>query len=47
MAGAMIYVHEVHDILGGKMEEFSDAVRREWRRSSRKETARASSGSGS
>src|SRR6266403_363656 len=31
MAGAMIYVHEVHEVLGGKMEEFGDAVRREWR----------------
>jgi hypothetical protein len=27
----MIYIHEVHEVLGGKMEEFSDAVRREWR----------------
>src|SRR5437016_1530497 len=31
MAGAMIYVHEVHEVLGGKMEEFGDAVCREWR----------------
>src|SRR3989442_7220359 len=31
MAGAMIYVHEVHEVLGGRMEEFGDAVRREWR----------------
>src|SRR3989454_8198285 len=31
MAGAMIYVHEVHEVLGGKMEEFGEAVRREWR----------------
>ena len=27
----MIYVHEVHEVLGGKMEEFGEAVRREWR----------------
>jgi len=27
MAGAMIYVHEVHEVLGGRMEEFGDAVR--------------------
>src|SRR5439155_2829583 len=31
MAGAMIYVHEVHEILGGKMAEFGEAVRAEWR----------------
>src|SRR5204863_346522 len=31
MAGAMIYVHEVHEVLGGRMEAFGDAVRREWR----------------
>src|SRR5437867_4174684 len=31
MAGAMIYVHEVYEVLGGKMEEFGDAVRRQWR----------------
>src|SRR5437867_6819305 len=31
MAGAMIYVHEVHEVLGGKMEEFGEAVRSEWR----------------
>ena len=27
----MIYVHEVHEVLGGRMEEFGDAVRNEWR----------------
>jgi len=27
----MIYVHEVHEVLGGKMEEFGDAVRTLWR----------------
>jgi len=27
----MIYVHEVHEILGGKMAEFGEAVRAEWR----------------
>jgi hypothetical protein len=27
----MIFVHEVHEILGGKMEEFADAVRTRWR----------------
>src|SRR5258705_7705571 len=31
MAAAMIYLHEVHEVLGGKMEEFGDAVRTEWR----------------
>jgi NIPSNAP len=31
MASAMIYLHEVHEIVGGKMDEFGDAVRREWR----------------
>ena len=31
MAGAMIFVHEVHEVLGGKMEEFGDAVRACWR----------------
>lgn len=31
MASAMIFVHEVHEVLGGKMEEFGDAVRSEWR----------------
>ena len=31
MPGAMIYVHEVHEVLGGRMEEFGEAVRREWR----------------
>jgi hypothetical protein len=31
MAGAMIYVHEIHDVVAGRMEEFGDAVRREWR----------------
>src|SRR5207253_8584098 len=29
--GDMIYVHEVHEVLGGRMEEFGDAVRSEWR----------------
>jgi len=27
----MIFLHEVHDVAGGKMEEFGDAVRTEWR----------------
>ena len=27
----MIYLHEVHEVVGGKMEEFSDAVRTRWR----------------
>ena len=27
----MIYVHEVHEVLGGRMEEFGEAVRGEWR----------------
>jgi len=27
----MIYVHEVHEVLGGKMDEFGDAIRTEWR----------------
>jgi hypothetical protein len=27
----MIYVHEVHDLVGGKVDEFGDAVRRQWR----------------
>jgi len=27
----MIYIHEVHEVLGGKMEEFGDAVRTRWR----------------
>ena len=27
----MIYVHEVHEVLGGKMAEFGEAVRAEWR----------------
>jgi hypothetical protein len=31
MATDMIYLHEVHDVLGGKMEEFGDAVRTRWR----------------
>jgi hypothetical protein len=31
MATAMIYLHEVHEVLGGKMEEFSEAVRTRWR----------------
>ena len=31
MAPAMIFVHEVHEVVGGKMEEFGDAVRTEWR----------------
>ena len=30
MASAMIYVHEVHEVLGGKMEEFGDAMRTQW-----------------
>jgi NIPSNAP protein len=31
MAGAMIYVHEVHEVVGGRMEEFGEAIRSEWR----------------
>jgi hypothetical protein len=31
MAGAMIFVHEVHEIAGGQMAEFEDAFRTEWR----------------
>lgn len=31
MRCAMIYVHEVHAVAGGKAEEFADAVRTEWR----------------
>ena len=31
MAPAMIYLHEVHHVVGGKMDEFGDAIRREWR----------------
>jgi hypothetical protein len=27
----MIFLHELHDVAGGKMDEFTDAVRREWR----------------
>jgi hypothetical protein len=27
----MLYVHEVHEVAGGKMEEFGDAVRTQWR----------------
>lgn len=27
----MIYLHEVHEVAGGKMEEFADAVRTRWR----------------
>ena len=27
----MIYVHEVHEVLGGRMEEFGEAMRGEWR----------------
>jgi hypothetical protein len=27
----MIYVHEVHEVVGGKMEEFGEAVRSVWR----------------
>jgi hypothetical protein len=27
----MIYLHEVHEVLGGKMNEFADAVRTRWR----------------
>ena len=27
----MIYLHEVHEMLGGKTEEFADAVRTRWR----------------
>jgi hypothetical protein len=31
MAGAMIFVHEIHEVLGGRMEEFGAAVRDDWR----------------
>ena len=31
MAAAMIFVHEVHEVVGGKMMEFGDAVRTQWR----------------
>ena len=27
----MIYLHEIHEVLGGKMEEFGDAMRTQWR----------------
>jgi hypothetical protein len=27
----MIYLHEIHEVLGGKMEEFGDAMRIQWR----------------
>ncbi len=31
MPGAMIFVHEVHEVVGGKMNEFGDAIRMQWR----------------
>jgi hypothetical protein len=31
MPAAMIYLHEVHEVAGGRMEEFADAVRTQWR----------------
>src|SRR6185295_12981861 len=31
MAGAMIFVHETHDLQGGKADEFSEAFRTTWR----------------
>jgi hypothetical protein len=31
MAGAVIFVHEVHDVVAGRMAEFGDAVRSGWR----------------
>jgi hypothetical protein len=31
MAGAMIFLHELHEVVGGRMDEFGDAVRRHWR----------------
>jgi NIPSNAP protein len=31
MPGAMIYLHEVHEVAGGRMEEFGDAVHTQWR----------------
>jgi hypothetical protein len=31
MAPGMIYVHEVHDVAGGRMDEFGEAVRTLWR----------------
>src|SRR2546429_9981802 len=27
----MVFVHEVHEVVGGKMEEFGEAVRTVWR----------------
>ena len=27
----MLFLHEVHDVVGGKMDEFGEAVRNEWR----------------
>jgi hypothetical protein len=31
MPAAMIFVHEVHEVVGGKMNEFGDAIRTQWR----------------
>ena len=31
MPPVMIFVHEVHEVVGGKMEEFGDAMRTQWR----------------
>src|SRR5262249_55565179 len=31
LRGAMLFLHEVHDVVGGKMDEFGAAVRDEWR----------------
>jgi hypothetical protein len=31
MAGAMIFIHELHEVAGGKMDEFGSAVRDVWR----------------
>jgi hypothetical protein len=42
----MIYLHELHEIVGGKMDEFCDAVRRVAAARGGRRT-RVSSGSGS
>ena len=31
MRASMIYLHEIHEVQGGRMEEFGDAVRTQWR----------------
>src|SRR5207249_1987300 len=30
LVDAMLFLHEVHDVAGGKMDEFGEAVRDEW-----------------